>query len=355
MLGFGYMDRQVHVSITPGTILRAIAIGVAAYLAWTLRDLLLLILTAIVIASAIEPGVAWIVRRGVARFIAVLVMYLAVFGILFGIVYFFAPPIVQDAQLFLASAPEYLNTLNLPSTVGEVAGAAQNQSQSILSSLAVFQDALTSGSSGALRLISAFFGGIFSLLLVIVLSFYFALQETGVEDFLRLISPAKNEAYVVDLWLRAKVKIGLWMQGQILLSVIVGVLIALGLFIMGVPYALLLGIITALFEIVPIFGSLVAGAAAVVVGYSSGGVALAFIVAGLFIIVNQFETNLIYPLVVKKVIGIPPLLVIIALIAGGELAGFLGVVLSVPIAAAAQEFFADLEKGKKRAIDIANE
>jgi predicted PurR-regulated permease PerM len=145
------------------------------------------------------------------------------------------------------------------------------------------------------------------------------------------------------------------MQGQILLSVIVGVLVSLGLFIMGVPYALLLGIFTALAEIVPIFGSLVAGLAAVVVAFSTGGLALAFIVAGLYIIVNQFETNLIYPLVVKKVVGIPPLLVIIALIAGGEVAGFLGVVLSVPIAAAAQEFFSDYYEGKRKAADIANE
>lgn len=348
------MDRQVNVSITPGTIVKAIIIGVAAYVCWLLRDLLLLILTAIVIASAIEPGVLWINRRRVPRFFAVLFMYVAVFGSLFVIIYFFFPPIIADATQFLATVPQYLNTLNLPnvSGVSDLTSqvAAQSQSQSILSGLATFQAAFTSGSEGAIRLIATFFGGIFSLFLVIILSFYFALQETGVEDFLRLITPAKQEEYVIDLWQRAKVKIGLWMQGQILLSVIVGVLISLGLFIMGVPYALLLGVFTAMAEIVPIFGSLVAGTAATVVGYSTGGIALAFIVAGLFIIVNQFETNLIYPLIVKKVVGIPPLLVLIAIIAGGEIAGFLGVVLSVPIAAAAQEFFSDFYESKRSSL-----
>lgn len=354
------MDKHINVSITPGAVIKTILILTGAYVVWLLRDLLLLILTAIVIASAIEPGVAWVVKQKVPRIVAVLMMYLAVFGSLFAIVYFFFPPILADAGQFFASVPQYLNTINVPTSLtgvsdSAVQAVAQDQSQSILGAVSVFQQAFTSGSAGALRLISTFFGGIFSLGLVIVLSFYFALQETGIDDFLRLITPARNEEYVIDLWGRAKKKIGLWMQGQILLSVIVGVLVSLGLFIMGVPYALLLGILTAMAELVPIFGSLVAGTAAVVVAFSTGGVALAFIVAGLYIIVNQFETNLIYPLVVKKVIGIPPLLVIIALIAGGEVAGFLGVLLSVPVAAAAQEFFSDYYEGKRKAERIANE
>jgi predicted PurR-regulated permease PerM len=353
------MDRHINVSITPGAVIKVILIVAAAYVIWLLRDLLLLILTAIVIASAIEPGVIFFTRRKIPRIIAVLFMYLAVFGSLFAIVYFFFPPILADAGQFFASVPQYLNTINLPTSISDasapVQAAAENQSASLLSAVSVFQEAFTSGAAGAFRLVSTFFGGIFSFFLVIILSFYFALQETGVDDFLRLIAPEKHEAYVLDLWQRARKKIGLWMQGQILLSVIVGVLVSLGLFIMGVPYALLLGIFTAMAELVPIFGSLVAGAAAVVVAFSTGGIALAFIVAGLYIIVNQFETNLIYPLVVKKVVGIPPLLVIVALIAGGELAGFLGVLLSVPVAAAAQEFFGDLDRGKRRAEAIANE
>jgi predicted PurR-regulated permease PerM len=93
---------------------------------------------------------------------------------------------------------------------------------------------------------------------------------------------------------------------------------------------------------------LIAGAAAVVVGFSNGGIALAVIVLGLYIVVNQFESNLIYPLIVKKVVGIPPLLVIVGLIAGYLLAGFLGALLAVPIAAVALEFISDFDKRKRR-------
>ncbi|MBP6860278.1 MAG: AI-2E family transporter [Candidatus Pacebacteria bacterium] len=349
------MDRMVNVSITPGTIIRALFIGVAAYVAWLLKDLLLLILTAIVIASAIEPGVIFFIRRGIARVFSVLLMYVLVFGSVFSVVYFFFPPIIDEAQAFIASVPGYLDDLSIPESLSVLAPTTEGgEAQSLFSTLVSLRGVFSAGTEGVIALIAAFFGSIFALFLVVILSFYFALQETGVDDFLRLITPVKHENYVVDLWQRAKRKIGLWMQGQLLLSVIMGVLTTLGLLIMGVPHALLLGIITGMAELIPIFGGLVAGLLAVAIAFSAEGLALAVIVAGLYIILNQFESNLIYPLVVKKVVGLPPLLVILALVAGAELAGFLGILLSVPIAASLQEFFADIEKGKRKAAELSN-
>jgi predicted PurR-regulated permease PerM len=137
------------------------------------------------------------------------------------------------------------------------------------------------------------------------------------------------------------------MQGQLLLSLISGTITYLGLLILGVPYALLLAVIAAVMNLVPVFGSLIAGVFATIVAFGSGGLTLALIVAGLFVIINQFEGNLLYPLVVNKVVGIPPLLVILALLVGGSLAGFLGVVLSIPLAAAFREFLTDVERTKR--------
>lgn len=346
------MNKNVSVTITAGTILMTILIFAGTYALWALRDLVLLVVTAIVIASAIEPGVGFFRRYRIPRVLAVALMYLGVFGSLFAIVYFFLPPILNDAQQFLSSAPQYLDTLNIPAPLAGFAdtariAAGQGQAQSVIDTLFAFQSAFTDSSGGAVRVLSAFFGGIFSLLLVIVLSFYFAIQETGVEDFIRLITPSKHENYAVDLWIRARKKIGQWMQGQLLLSLIVGVIVYLGLLILGVPYALLLAVLTAVLDLIPIFGSFIAGIAAVIVAFTGGGLTLALIVAGLYFIVNQFEANLIYPLVVNKVVGIPPLLVILALIVGGSLAGFLGVLLSIPLAAAVREFISDLEKRKR--------
>lgn len=348
------MDKEIRVSITPGTVFAALLIIAGVYVFWLLRDLALLVLTAIVIASAIEPGVVFFIRYSIPRFIAALLVYVLTFGALFIIFYFFFPPIIADAANFLSAAPRYLETLNVTTSLPNISDATnlnnnQSGAQSFVQSLLSLQSVFSASSGGVLQLFITFFGGIFSLMLVIVLSFYFALQDTGVDDFLRMVMPVRYEEYSVDLWRRAQKKIGLWMQGQILLSVIVGILVYLGLLIIGVPYALLLAVFTAMIEIIPIFGSLLSGVAAVVVGYSDGGVAIAAIVAGLYIVVNQFESNLIYPLIVKKIVGIPPLLVIVALIAGYTLAGFLGVLLSVPVAAVVLEFITDFDKRKRAA------
>jgi predicted PurR-regulated permease PerM len=331
------MDKELRVSITAHTVTTALFIFVGAYIFWLLRDLALLVLAAIVIASAIEPWIAFFIRRNIPRFFSALLVYAIVFGSFFSILFFFFPPIIADAANFLAALPQYLATFDTPASFAPTI-------QTILSLQSVF----TLNSTDVLQLFITFFGSIFALILIVVLSFYLALQDTGVDDFLHLVMPIEYEDYSIDLWRRAQKKIGLWMQGQILLSVLVGLLVYLGLLIIGIPYALILAVFTAIAEIIPIFGALMAGSIAIAVGYSDGGIALAAIVAGLYVVVNQFEANLIYPLIVKKVVGVPPLLVIVALIAGYTLAGFLGALLAVPVAAVVLEFINDFDKRKRR-------
>lgn len=344
------MDKQIQVAITPATVITTIIIGAIAYAVWVLRDLALLVLTAIVIASAIEPGVTFFTRRKIPRVLAVFLMYFLTFGSLFSVVYFFFPPILEDAGNFISVASQYLDTFDLPGAINTGAAATGGRSElsGILDGLLTFRSAFTDPSAGAFKIVSTFFGGIFSLVLVTVLSFYFAVQDTGVEEFLKLITPAKNEEYVVGLWRRAQRKIGLWMQGQLLSSLIGGVIAYLGLLILGVPYALLLAAFTAVAMLIPIFGSFISAAPAIIVAFSTGDITLALIVAGLYLIINQFEAHLIHPLVVNKVVGIPPLLVILALIVGGDLAGFLGVLLAIPVAAALREFLSDMARGKRK-------
>lgn len=347
------MDKEIRVAITPSTIMSAVLVIAGAYILWLLRDLALLVLTAIVIASAIEPEISFLIRRRIPRFFAAILVYVFVFGSIFGLLFFLVPPIIGDAAGFLSAMPRYLDAIKASGSFSNITNAtsligSSHDLQSFIQMLFSLQSMFSTGSGSIIQLVVTFFGGIFSLVLVIVLSFYFALQDTGVDDFLRLVMPSAYEDYSVDLWKRAQKKIGLWMQGQILLSVIVAVLVYLGLLIIGIPYALLLSVFTALAEIIPIFGSLIAGTIAVIVALTSGGVALGAVVLGLYVVVNQFESNLIYPLIVKKVVGIPPLLVIVALIAGYTLAGFLGVLLSVPVAAVLVELITDFDKRKRR-------
>ena len=136
------------------------------------------------------------------------------------------------------------------------------------------------------------------------------------------------------------------MQGQLLMSVLVMVLVYIGLLIIGIPHALLLAVLAGVFELIPLFGATLAAIPALFIAYISGGATVTLIVAGLYIVVQQLEGNIIYPLVVKKVVGVPPIISIIALVIGGTLGGFLGVLISVPVAAAVIEFVSDFEKHK---------
>ena len=215
---------------------------------------------------------------------------------------------------------------------------------SLVESILNLQSTFVNTGAGVLQFLSSFFGGAFYFLLTIVVSIYFSLQETGVDDFLRIVTPANHRDYVLSLWRRSHKKIGLWMQGQLLLSLIITILLYLGLSLLGVEYALILAIFAGIMELIPVFGSLVAAIPGIAVALVSGGLTLALIVAGFYLVVNQFQAHLIYPLVVQKIVGVAPILVIIALIAGGQLAGFMGVLLSVPVAAVVQEFVNDLQK-----------
>lgn len=343
------------ISISTGTFIRAIVVGALAYALWSLRNIVLLVLTAIVIASAIEPGVAALTRQRLPRVFAVLLMYAAVFGSLFAIFYFFLPPILTDAEGFFSQIPQYLGSLNVSiSSLPSSHSAITSEAQSAITTLLNFRSILSGTSEGAFRLLAGIFGGIFSFALVVVLSFYFAMLETGVEDFLRVVTPPSKEEYIVNLWLRAKAKIGLWMQGQLLSSLIGGIFAYLILLIWGIPFALLLAIFTAMLMLIPIFGSILGAIPPIILAYSTGGFSLAIIIAAFYLVINQFEAHIVHPLVVNKVVGIPPLLVILALIAGGELAGFLGVLLAIPFAAALREFVSDLDKGKRAAQQIVS-
>ncbi len=345
------MDRNTTISITAGTIVKALVILALAWFLYTIHDIVLIVLTAIVIASAVEPGVAGLVKRRFPRILAVIAIYLCIFIVGFVIFYFFVPTLLLDFATFVSSLPTYLDTftrgaalnqyaqlLGLPAPSTITANDLWNGVTSALNLNSVFGNALTA--------VTTIFGGVFSFFLIVVFSFYFAVIETGVDDFLRIVVPHEHSKYVLGLWRRSQHKIGLWMQGQLLLGCIMGILIYLMLTVFGVPNALILAVIAACFEIIPVFGPILAAVPAIMIAFVTGGVTLGIITIFIYVIAQQFESQLIYPLVVSRVVGVPPLLVILALIIGGELGGFLGIILSVPAAATIQELVRDLENGR---------
>lgn len=340
--------RPVSISITTGTIIAAVVVLAGTWFIWELRELILVLVTAVVIASAIEPAVVFLRRKRFPRVLAVLMIYVLIFATFFGIFYFFVPSVLSELTTFIASLPVYLEALDRISAFDEYArilGAPPPDLSQIDLMTGLRGSLEAAGAFGnALTAIASIFGGVLSFILIIVFSFYFAVIETGVEDFLEIVASRKYRAYVLDLWRRSRHKIGLWMQGQLLLAVIMGVLVYLVLTILGIKHALLLAFIAAVFELIPVFGPTLASLPAVLIGFVDGGFIMGLIVIGVYVLLQQFENHLIYPLVVTRVVGVPPLLVILALIVGAQLAGFLGILLSVPIAATIQEFVNDIRE-----------
>jgi predicted PurR-regulated permease PerM len=366
-------EKNLTVNISLSTIVKSVFFLIALYVLYLVKDIALVVLTAVVIASAVDPGVRWLMRRKMSRVLSVLAVYVGMGTILVGIVYSFVPLLLSETSNFLSSVPEYVDTVSLWSpleshqaeTVKTVAGQASygiaaskatisgisntvtaNSAGTLREIISSINNTLSTVSGGAIHILSVVFGGILGFVLIVVISFYLSVQENGVEKFLKIVTPKAKELYVIDLWNRTQRKIGRWMQGQIILAVIMGVLVYLGLTVLGVKNALMLATLAAIFEIIPMFGPIFSAIVGTVVAFSVGGVSLALFTAGLYLIIHQFENHLIYPLVVTRIVGVPPILVIISLIVGAKLAGFLGVILSVPLSSFLVEIIDDFERRK---------
>jgi len=325
-----------------------------------LRDLVLVVLMAIVVASGIEPGARWFIHYRVPRVLAVIIMYLLIFAAFAGLVLFFIPPFIDELRLLATSLPSTLTSADIINQATTSAGTFADNilpgeiGARIIDSLAI-GDALQSVATfadqyrgGFFNVASAIFGGTLSFILIVVISFYLSMQDRGIEKFLRIIVPPVQEDYVISLWNRSQIKIALWVKGQLILAFFVGILVYLSLSIFGIKYAFILAVLAAALELIPIFGPILAAIPALIIAYLNGGTGSFFVVAILYIVIQQFENQLLFPLVVRQVVGVPPIIAIISLVAGGTLAGFLGMILAVPLMAAALEFLDDIDKKKKR-------
>lgn len=345
-------NKNMSVNISTGSIIKIIVFGFLVMALVKLTNLILVILTAIVAASFVTSAVSKFKKYIKNRTLAVFIIYLSSFGIIIGLFSVFVPVFVEEMSALVAQLGHYIPNTSVFSTFEpDTTSAAKDVVKSLSGKGSLTdvvrstQNLMESVSGGFFDIFGTAFGGVFNMILIVIISFYLSIKEKGIESFLKIITPATHEDYVIGLWQRTERKIGLWIQGQMLLGLIIGTLTYLGLTILGVKYAFVLALITAVTELIP-FGILIAIIPAVLFSYIDGGVTLSLMTFGLYVILHQFETYLIYPLIVKKVIGISPLIVILSVIIGFELGGFWGVILSIPMAVLILEFTDDLEKKK---------
>ena len=206
---------------------------------------------------------------------------------------------------------------------------------------------LISGSQSFLDIISRFFGGIALTASVFVLSFYLTVGKDGVERFLLTILPPTYEARAIELYTKVRRKIGRWLRGQMLLSLVIGITVFFGLWLLGVKYSLILGILAGIFELVPYVGPIFSGSVAVLVA-ATDSLTLGVYTLLLFILIQQIENNVLVPAVMSLTTSLNPVVILISLLVGAKLFGFIGLILAVPAAVLLQEIIEDWSESRKR-------
>ena len=213
---------NIAIEITTGTIFRAILLVLLLVFLYLVRDILVIVLFAVVIASAIEPIAHWGASHRVPRVLMVLAIYAAAFSFLGMVFYLVVPTLFSEFLDFISTfSSQWLEKSEAQTLFGLFPNLPETLS-GILTQLVVgLQGSIEKLTVGFFHATAAIFGGAFSLILVVIISFYLSVQEHGIEKFLQIITPKKYEKYAVDLWLRSQRKIGFWLQGQVLLGVLI--------------------------------------------------------------------------------------------------------------------------------------
>jgi len=319
------MDQKLKLDIPLSTILKVVATLVGIYLIFLIKDVIALIFITIIFVAAVSPIIDFL-KRYINRTLAVSIVFIAILGIFAGILYAIIPPLVEQSKQLAQNAPSWITKAT------PYYQAARDYLPSLQSSLDRISSSLASASGNIFSATASIFGGVVSLVTVIVLSFYFLLDEKAFKTSVFALLPPEKREDVSEIAKKIILKVGDWLRGQLLLGLVVGTLDLIGLLIIGVPYALTLALLSAVMEIVPVVGPIISGAIAAAVALTISPVK-ALIVIALYIVIQQIENHFLVPQIMKKAVGLSPVIIIIAVVTGAKLLGVTGALIAIPIAA----------------------
>jgi predicted PurR-regulated permease PerM len=315
--------------------------------AYLVRGVLLLIYCSILLAIGFSPIVRLIERQtlipiGSARFprwLAILILYLAIIGVLTLIGFLVVPPLVHQAQSLWVALPGMFDRAQ------EFLINKGWMSQHLTLREAVAKTPGTSGdAAGAIAgAVVNVVGGIFGIVTILILTFYLLVESASLRDtFLRLF-PKGTRRRAHEAGREVTIKVSAWLGGQLLLGTIIGASSAIGLWALGVPFFYVLALLSGIGELIPVVGPFLSAIPAIAVAATVSLDKVIF-VAIFFIIQQQFENHLLVPRIMSKQVGVSAVTVIIALLIGGSLLGILGALLAVPTVAILQVIFFEVVK-----------
>ena len=294
------------------------------------RSVLVLIGLALFIAAGLDPAVGWLTRHGVRRWAAVILTLLAVTAAVAAFLAAAIPPLAAQTTALVAELPRYMHSLqDHNSQLGRL--DAQYHIQQRLSRLISTRgSSLIGGVLGAGELV---LGAASSLLIVAVLSVYFLADMPRIKLFAYRLAPHSRRTRVILIGDEIFAKVGGFVLGNFLTSVIAGLGTYLWMLAFGLPYPILLGIFVAFMDLIPVIGSTIGGAVVTLVALSVS-VPIAVATLGFYIAYRLAEDYLLVPRVMGRTVRVPGVVSVVAVLVGGTLMGIVGALVAIPAAAA---------------------
>ena len=306
--------------------------------AWQLQGIILSLLVAFVLMSALAPVVDYLdLNLHINKGAAILLTYLLAMMFIGFLGFIIIPPLVIQVTELFTNLPFYM--ANAVGTLG-FSGSEKEASDYAQDLINYFGTRFDTVSTQVISVTFGVFSGIFGFFTVAVLTFFLLLERTKIKENVFLFFPKIPKQRTTKLAHEIERKLGAWVIGQLILGFIVGLVTWIGLFIFGVPYALPLAVVAGILELIPIIGPIISAVPAIIVALVQSPV-LGLGVGIFFLVVQQLENNVLVPKVMEKAVGLSPLITIIALLIGSTLLGIIGALLAVPIAAALKVVYDD--------------
>ncbi len=357
------------VSVTQSTLL-ILAISVAAWVAITLHNTIILLLLSFFAAAVIDPGVRWLERMGFPRGIAILLFYfLGLFIVLFllvSLIPIIAQQLQQIAVLIKDTVDAFLLNprISLPLLTADVnlrltelaKVTLENMSiYKFTDALQIFGQSMSSFAQGSVLFATRVAGSVgnfvVKFVVVLVLAFFIQIEKEHLRLWARSFFSAKYRAYIDIKTEAIHQKIGQWARGQLLLGLAIGSLVFVALTILKIPYAATLAVLAAFTEFIPYIGPFIAAVPSVLIALTEGGMIWAAIVAGVYYVIQWCENNLLVPLIMKRAVGLSPIAIILAMLMGLSfpqvIHPILGLLIAVPVTTIVAVFLDDWRMIKK--------
>ncbi|HSM55884.1 MAG TPA: AI-2E family transporter [Candidatus Sulfomarinibacteraceae bacterium] len=317
-----------------------LAVGVSFWLLYRFHQVLFILFIAIIIGTVLRPPVSWLQRRGIPGVAGVILVYLLLLALLIGFALLLVPVIVEQTTTIAAGVPDSYQSLR-DWIVGHPNPLITQLSRFLPVTLSLLDPGQSTGqelldtAGQALGYLGSASKGVFTGAAILLLAFYWTLDGPRTIRSLLLLAPISQRERVRELITAMETKVGAYVAGQSLLSLIIGLLALIAYLIIGLPYALVLALVAGVMEAVPLVGPLLGAIPAALVALTLGPDKLGWVVVAT-VVIQQIENSLLVPRVMRKAVGVNPFVSLLALFAFSSLLGIVGALMAIPMAAIIQ-------------------